>query len=479
VGIDTLTYAGGTEVVIEVVQGERTINGDVMITGEFSMSEPELLRRLDLEKGSPFLPGRIGDSARRLVRYMGDSGRPFAQVWITGMSYDPGTNSMDITVSIYEGDRAVVSQVVFEGISKTDSTIAGRIARLERGSAFSERRMEKGVRYLTGSRIFESVGQPRVARRDASRVDLFIPVTEKKHANSFSGVFGFSKKDNGKYQANGSIEMVLTNIGGKGRDVRFDWLNDGRKYSRTRLEAGEPFLFSSPLRLDMEVGQAVNDTIYDMISGGMVLRFPLGPAWSIGGGMAGDRTVFGDDSGLDRSSRQRYRLDLRRDAGTDWTLDIRLEGARKNKVMTGGEREKENQLIYDATLEWAAAITGSQVVAARLVSQGVLARGDISLSEMFPLGGAKHLRGYRENQFRGEKVEYLSLEYRFGGENRIFLFDDLGGFYRKDEGWTVKNGFGFGLRSSSRAGTIELSFAVGDKFSLGETKIHISLIEVF
>jgi hypothetical protein len=43
----------------------------------------------------------------------------------------------------------------------------------------------------------------------------------------------------------------------------------------------------------------------------------------------------------------------------------------------------------------------------------------------------------------------------------------------------VKNGFGFGLRSSSKLGTVEMSFGVGERLALEETRIHISLIESF
>ena len=43
----------------------------------------------------------------------------------------------------------------------------------------------------------------------------------------------------------------------------------------------------------------------------------------------------------------------------------------------------------------------------------------------------------------------------------------------------MKNGVGFGLRSVSPLGVIELSFAVGDRLSLEGTRIHISLQEQF
>ena len=88
-------------------------------------------------------------------------------------------------------------------------------------------------------------------------------------------------------------------------------------------------------------------------------------------------------------------------------------------------------------------------------------------------------RGYRENQFRGEKVGWANLEYRFGGESRIFLFYDAGTYYREETGWEIVDGFGFGLMSSSKLGTVALSFGMGERVALDGMLIHISLIENF
>jgi outer membrane protein insertion porin family len=116
---------------------------------------------------------------------------------------------------------------------------------------------------------------------------------------------------------------------------------------------------------------------------------------------------------------------------------------------------------------------------ARLVSEAVFSTGTIPLAELFPLGGATTLRGYREGQFRGERLAFTNLEYRFGEGGWLFLFDDLGAFYRRDGGWAVKNGTGFGLRSQSPLGVVVLSFGVGERLSLEGTRIHISLVEKF
>jgi outer membrane translocation and assembly module TamA len=43
----------------------------------------------------------------------------------------------------------------------------------------------------------------------------------------------------------------------------------------------------------------------------------------------------------------------------------------------------------------------------------------------------------------------------------------------------VKNGAGFGLRAESPVGVVTLSFGVGERISLSETRLHVSLSERF
>ncbi|MBU8921525.1 MAG: hypothetical protein KOO63_06875 [Bacteroidales bacterium] len=479
VEIDTIPGSDGDKIRITLYSGEKARVGRINVTGQGAMSEDAILEVLGITSGSEFDPVRLEVAMGRLVRTLNEDGYPFAQAWITGVGHEPGSGTIDLSISLIEGKSAFVSDIYFEGISRTDSTIALRISRLKKNVRFDEKALNRARKYLVSSRLFERVGKARVTGTTGNRVDLVIPVEDRKRANYFSGAFGFSRKENGDYRMNGAVQLELKNIAGTGRNAGFDWLNDGLGYSRTKLVLMEPFLFSTPMSLDLEVGQTVNDTLYDMVSAGGYISFPIGPVWSVSGGLAGDRTTFGDGSGLEKSSRKRYRIGLTGEPGTWWRLRIDLEGAMKTNSFVDGNSEDETQLIYYLESSVEAGFSDSQAFFARMAASGIVSSGDITLSEMFTLGGARTLRGYRENQFRAERTGFINLEYRFGGESRIFLFDDVGGFFRESEGWTVKNGFGFGIRSTSKAGTVELSFGLGDKISLNETKIHISLIEVF
>jgi outer membrane protein assembly factor BamA len=476
--VDTVRGADRCNVRVSVAEGDRAAVGDVSVSGSTLFAPPEVIGLLGVVEGAPFEPFALGEAMQRLLLNYNDAGFPYAQVWLTGFQYRPDGNRADLSFSIFEGDHAVISRVLFDGLTKTDTSLALRTARLREGADYNERAVQRSSEYLRVSDLFEEVGDPDVRRGRDGTVDVVLSVTERTRANRFQGAFGFSRKDGGDYVLNGSVEAELHNIAGTGREAMLGWMNDGQEYSRVEVAYREPFLFSAPLHLDIEVRQVIQDTIYTWHSGGLYLTIPLGPDFSILVGAAGDRNVPGAGE-LVRSIRQRYRIGFERRGGGLLGVTAYVEGAYKRNYLLGNRSDREGQILY--RFEGTADIPTfrNQSLFGRIVSESVFSSGAIPVAELFPLGGAKTLRGYRENQFHGERIFYTTIEYRFGAAGRIFVFDDVGWLYRDGDGWTIKNGVGFGLRSASPLGLIELSFAVGDRLSLEGTRIHISLQERF
>ena len=103
-------------------------------------------------------------------------------------------------------------------------------------------------------------------------------------------------------------------------------------------------------------------------------------------------------------------------------------------------------------------------------------------SDLFRVGGATTLRGYRENQFRGASVGWLNIEYRFitGKISRLFLFSDVGFISdRQQQGDISRYSYGAGIRASTAIGQIGIDFGIGEGDSFTNGKIHLSLNGAF
>ena len=475
---DTSVSRDSVDIRLTIQEGEPARIGTVSVSGADLIGEANARERVRPLAGRRFDPFILEESLRALLMYYNDSGYPYAQVWLTGFRYLPAASEVELTISISEGARARLARVVFEGIAKTDSSVALRTSRLEPGSVYGEKRIADALKYLRGAGYFESVGNPRLERRSSEAVDAIIPVKEIERSNFFQGALGFSRRAGGAYVLNGSIDLELRNIAGTGRLAHFDWLNDGERYSKLALKFREPFLFSSLASLDAELSQVIQDSTYIWNSGGLYFGIPLGPRVSIIAGAGADRNVPGSGDLL-RGIRERFRVGVSIAGSPKAALAAFVERAYRKSYFKGNRAERDAELLYRIEGSVVGSAWGNQSVYGRLVAEAVHSKGAIPLAELFPLGGARTLRGYRESQFRGERIVFANLEYRFGDGGWLFLFDDAGAFYRRGEGWTARNGAGFGLRSQSPLGIVVLSFGVGERLSFEGTRIHISLVEKF
>ena len=120
----------------------------------------------------------------------------------------------------------------------------------------------------------------------------------------------------------------------------------------------------------------------------------------------------------------------------------------------------ENRLYYK--------VGRAHVIAVRLM--GGIATGDMPYNDLFTLGGAENLRGYEDDEFRGNKMYEATVEYRYPIAKKIqgVVFTDLGNAWGGVENipWYHENNKlhysgGLGFRITTPIGPIRLDYAVG------------------
>lgn len=97
------------------------------------------------------------------------------------------------------------------------------------------------------------------------------------------------------------------------------------------------------------------------------------------------------------------------------------------------------------------------------------ASGNMPLSQRFTMGGSDTLRGYEDDQFRGNSMLKATLEYRFPIVKKVqgVLFTDNGYAWDKrhedafDMG-LIKSSYGVGLRINSPLGPVKLDYGYGE-----------------
>lgn len=104
----------------------------------------------------------------------------------------------------------------------------------------------------------------------------------------------------------------------------------------------------------------------------------------------------------------------------------------------------------------------AQVIALR--GQYGVGWGHISEFNLYKVGGQSSLRGYREDQFRGDRMALATLEYRFPIVSKVqgALFTDWGAAW--SDGYTPENihgSVGIGLALTTPIGPLRLDYGRG------------------
>ena len=97
------------------------------------------------------------------------------------------------------------------------------------------------------------------------------------------------------------------------------------------------------------------------------------------------------------------------------------------------------------------------------------ADGTMPLTQRFSVGGSDSLRGYKDDQFKGNSMLKATLEYRTPLMKKVqgVIFTDTGYAWDKkteddfDLG-LIKFSYGIGLRVNSPLGPLRLDYGIGD-----------------
>lgn len=483
-------------VVLVIEEGEVARYGQVRVKGAQTRSAGEVADALGMRESAPFVPRLLDARLEELLESYDGAGYPFAQIWLDSLLFEPQGNRVDVVVSVVEGGQKTLANVGVEGLQKTRRELAVRLSGLQPGEPYRADRLQEAYTRLQQSGVFEDVEYPEVrVSADGAGVDAILVVRESKRTNAFAGAVGYATDEgDGEDQVSGVVELKLRNIGGTLKDLGVFWTNDGAGRSETRLRYRDRFFLGRSAAVGASIEQVGLDTLYTWQSVGLNVERPFGRV-GVSLGANADRNVFSEGQ-LERSWRVRASLGVTVARGRlrgerFLQLATKFTLAHKKSYLRGPVSEENvEQYIIEAEGEFRA----RPLPLVSLVAQAVfrtLESGEESLPlpERFYLGGARTLRGYRENQFNGRRVALLRTELPVGRgrEECVYPFVDVGYVLQEVAGadsvvhydGLVRTGYGFGVRTLSRLGTIDLGFGVGEEFSLRQTKVHVVLERTF
>jgi outer membrane protein assembly factor BamA len=443
--------------------------------------------------GSPATAANVTALGERARAWLIDHGRPFASVFVDfTVRPDAPIADLKVTVDAGEGFR----HGGFKGFgSRTTPEALDRLSLLRFGEEFSETRLRLAEARLSRTGYYEAV-VPTALYRDSLR-NLIYPglVLSDLKGNRLSGILGYDSEKKGGDGLNGYLDIHLINLRGTARDLDFNFESRpssealaGREGAAGRKDAKlgyvEPWILSTRVGARIDLSAAIEDSVYQELRS--------------------DLTLFQDldfrsrlSITLGREYNRDYLAGTRSDAqiaGLGFQYDARdrvpstLNGARWSARVNAVRREAADSSRF---LAQSIDELGLWANAGRWVFHSLLSAGsDWPLErrpdrgDLFELGGANTIRGFREREFLTDAYAYANLELQFllapGSRAAVFavpgLIDRVG---TGDIWWRRIIGYGAGLESGAKDWTFGISYALNPARAIGDGFVHLSVTNNF
>ncbi|MBM3325337.1 MAG: hypothetical protein FJY66_06680, partial [Calditrichaeota bacterium] len=486
VRIDT-TRRGRLNLTIFVSLGSLARIREVRWQGDSISVMPKTIHAARIHGGATFHWASLFADIEAILNDLSNRGFPFARVSILDIVPRAGdTPEVDVILRIQRGPQTRVNFLEFTGNRLTKPRVLERQTRLRLGSLYSETAAIRARRHLRKLPFLSSVKTPEIVFDKEGQTGLAFHVTESP-STRIDFVAGYlpGRGEGQEGTFTGLVDLTLLNLAGTGRRAQVHWDRPNRSVQTIRLGYEEPWVAGLPLVLGAGFEQRIEDTLYVKRAASLRATAMLTEVVEVWGTARYDEVIPDSISraalGILSTHTSGVEIGLLWDT-RDWPRNPRsgamfstLAGLAWRRASDGIPKENENHYQHNSAgvdAEIAVEIfprwVGDVAIHGRMLESD---EPEIPLPDLFRLGGARSLRGYREEQFLGSRIGWTNLELRYwlGPSSRFFAFVDGGAYFRQRmEGENrvrlqdFKVGSGIGIRIETGVGIWGFDYALGE-----------------
>lgn len=473
------------------VQMNPVING-VDITGNESISTADLQKILNITPGTVLNTAIIGKEISDINTAFANAGYMMSRVSEVTID-DKGILHVGIS-------EAHVEDITLRGNTKTKNKVILRELRFKKGEIFNKNTASRSIQRVYNTGYFEDVNVRLLPGKiNPKDVIVEIDVVEQKTGTITIGA-GYSDSDG----LVGILGMSETNLRGTGDKVSINWEFGGN----TNSDKNYIFSYTHPYLND--AGDSIGFSIFDRESeyddynqkGDTVASYDKRTkGYNVTYGRV--RSEYVSDFVTLETKETKYTgweggYDYRINCDDYKFADMDYLGKNfgRTNSLTWSHVFDNRDNVYDPTKGKRLSFTGTwaghgiggdfdyfkfiaenrlyykvgraHVLAVRLM--GGIATGDMPYNDLFTLGGADNLRGYEDDEFRGNKMYAATVEYRYPIAKKIqgVVFVDAGNAWGGVENipWYDGNNKihysgGIGFRITTPIGPVRLDYGEG------------------
>jgi len=401
--------------------------------------------------------------ARFMLSDAVDSGYAFASLSVARSELKGDT--LILYTDLDRGPLVTVASLVFSGDRRTNSSLLAHLLRFE-PFIYSSSKVSELSESLEGldcsvldweiliapleGLVFER--GPRMDDTINSAATLHFLINEVRSPNRVTALLGYGDEEGFV----GMADLLLSNLFGGRREFFFSWQRLAPNNVNFALSARDPYPFRLPFGIEgAGAFRSFDESTYHLeVSAGV---FIIPSFFELGLGYVYEQ---------DRSGSTRISKNLASTRLSAGALDVNIRaGERWAQERSAYLKASANAGIL-FPLVWGFSFW-LEPNAAFVTSADSLLE-----TELIPLGGARTLRGYVEEEFRAGLALWSRHELRWGSENFSLypLFDvaliEVTGFAA---------GYGAGIAVATPIGRLELDAALPWRGTWDQAKLHLSL----
>ena len=350
---------------------------------------------------------------------------------------------------------------------------------------------------------------------------------QPKRSSQVNFIVGFlpSANETGKLMVTGDVNLDLKNLFGTGESLLLKWQQLQPKSPRLNIGYDQPYIFNSPVGFSFLFELFKKDSSFIQVNAQAGIQYNLGEnqlgklfiqlqSASLLEGSIDTNSIKAQRAlppNIDVSAvnvglnyqwlKTNYRFNPRKGNELEIVSVVGVKTIKKSAEIVGLKDASFNyESLYDSIkltsyqlrIKGTAAhyfSIGKSATFKTALNAGYYNSPSVFRNELFQIGGYKLMRGFDEESIYATQYGVFTAEYRYliGLNSYLFSFVDVGWVKNKYQNLNVNNqysGAGLGVLFETKAGLLNLSFAVGKrndvKFNIRESsKIHFGYINYF
>ena len=468
----------------------------------------------------------IQSSKQGIINYYSRNGYPFAEVSLDSIR----TNDNKITgqLKVNKGVLYHIDSIRVYGKFKIKNNFLQHYLSLPDGSVYNSDHLQAiSKRLLELPYVQEQQRWNLTMLGTGATVNLYL---QPKRSNQVDVLIGFAPATTteGKTQLTGTVNLNLKNALGNGETILLNWQQLQKQSPKLNMGYQHPYIFNSPLGLDLQFNLFKQDSAYVQLNGRIGAEYLLRANQSLNVFYQSQRTFLlsggYDTTAIKITKLLPQNIDISsNNLGVDYnytTTDYKYnprKGSQLSVFAAAGLKNiiKNSEIINlkdpnDSAFNFASLYdslnsrsyqfnirvsashyfpSGKRSAWKLALNSGIFHSPFIFKNELFRIGGYRLLRGFDEESIYADKYAVVTTEFHYltGLNSYLYLFNDIGFTSTQFQSVSFSNNFisaGFGLSFETKAGLLNVSYAIGNRndvpFNFKEaSKIHFGYINYF